>query len=65
MRLVLVGLGGASSAAAMAIVLVFYGTPYNPVWWVAMAGVLVFSAAVATLFAPIIEWVIAGYLGGD
>ncbi len=64
LRLVLSGLGGGSCATAMALVLVFYGTPYNPVWWAVMAGILVASAVVSALFAPLVEWVIAGYLDG-
>ena len=63
LRLVLAGIGAGACAAAMALVLVFYGTPYNPIWWAVMAAVVGGSAAVATLFAPLIEWVIAGYSG--
>ncbi len=63
LRLALAGFGAGTCGAAMALVLVFYGTPFNPIWWAAMAAVMGGSTAVATLFAPLIEWVIAGYRG--
>lgn len=58
------GMGGGACAAAMVVVLVFYGTPYNPMWWPVMAAILLGSAVVSALGAPIVEWVIAGYLSG-
>ena len=63
LRLALSGLGGGSCAVAMVLVLVFYGTPYNPMWWAVMAAILVGCALVAALCAPLVEWIIAGYLG--
>lgn len=57
-------LGGGGCAAAMLAVLVFYGTPYNPIWWLVMAVILIASAMVPALGAPVVEWVIAGYLSG-
>ena len=65
LRLLLCGLGGLSCAATMALVLVFYGTPFNPVWWWVMAAVLAGAFIVPAFFVPIVEWVIAGYLRGS
>lgn len=59
------GMGGGACAAAMAVVLVFYGSPYNSYWWPVMGVVLFATAVVSALCAPIIEWVIAGYLAGQ
>ena len=65
LRLLLSGLGGLSCAAAMAMVLVFYGLPFNPMWWWVMAVTLLAAFVVPTFFAPVIEWVVAGYLRGS
>ena len=46
----------------MVVVLVFYGMPYNAYWWPVMAVVLLGAAVASALCAPIVEWVIAGYL---
>ena len=62
LRIFMGALGGGACALAMALVLVFYGAPYDPVWWPVMAAVLLGSAGVSALCAPMIEWVIAGYL---
>ncbi len=62
LRLLLAGLGAATCAVAMALVLVFYGTPYESFWWPVMGAVLVAAAIVSALCAPAVEWVIAGYL---
>lgn len=62
--LLLCGLGGVSCAAAMALVLVFYGLPFNPVWWWVMAAVLLGAFVLPLLIVPLVEWVIAGYLRG-
>ena len=62
LRIFMGGLGGGACAAAMAVILVFYGTPYNAYWWPVMAAVLLGAAVVSALCAPVIEWVIAGYL---
>lgn len=58
----LAALGGASSGAAMALILVFYGTPFNPLWWWVMGAILIAAAIVAMALAPVVEWVIDGYL---
>lgn len=65
LRLLLCGLGGLTCAGTMALVLVFYGAPFNPLWWWVMAAILLGATIVPALFAPIIEWVIAGYLRGS
>ncbi|MFQ5774675.1 MAG: hypothetical protein ACE5GS_09170 [Kiloniellaceae bacterium] len=64
MRLLLCSLGGASCAAAMATVLVFYGTPYNPMWWWVMGAILVAAFVLPAALVPWIDWVMAGYRGG-
>ena len=62
LRLLLGSLGTAASAGAMGLVLVFYGLPYNPLWWAAMAAVLVAAGIVSGLCAPAVEWAAKGYL---
>ena len=62
LRLVLCPLGGGLCAGAMALVVIFYGAPYNPLWWWAMAGVLAAATMAPLAVVPVVEWVIAGYL---
>lgn len=62
LRLLLAAASSGACAAAMVAVLVFYGTPYNPLWWAVMAAILLSSAIMGAMCAPIVEWVIAGYL---
>src|SRR3546814_7277887 len=38
LSLLLCGLSGTACAAAMAAFLLFYGAPYNPLWWWIMAA---------------------------
>jgi hypothetical protein len=46
----------------MVAVLIFYGAPYNSLWWFAMAAILlVVTLLVPRMLAPAIEWVIDGY----
>lgn len=61
LRIVLAGLGSTGTAAAMGLVLYFYGLPFNPVWWVVMPMILVATAVVPALLAPVVEWVMDGY----
>jgi len=56
------GLGGTSCALAMALVLILYGTPYNPIWWWVMGAILLAACAVPRLLAPVVEWTLDGYL---
>ncbi len=51
----------AGTAAAMALVLFFYGLPYNPVWWMVMAAILAGAAIVPIFCARAVEWVMDGY----
>lgn len=51
----------AGCAVLMALVLYFYGRPYNPIWWLVMAVILVGSVATARALVSAIEWVIKGY----
>jgi len=55
----LVGLLGCT--VAMGLVLVFYGTPYNPLWWWVMGAILVASFFLPRLLVPAVEWVREGY----
>ncbi len=64
LRLFLGGLGAAACAAAMVVVLVFYGLPFNPMWWAVMATTVLAAAVASGLCAPLVEWVAEGYLGG-
>ena len=55
-------LGGGSCTLAMAAVLIFYGAPYNSLWWFVMAAILsVMIFVLPRVLAPAIEWVIDGY----
>jgi hypothetical protein len=55
-------LTGGPCAILMALVLLYYGTPYNPVWWFVMPMVLVAAFVLPWLLVRPIEWVIEGYL---
>jgi hypothetical protein len=62
LRLLLGSLGATACAAAMAVVLVFYGPPYNPLWWAAMAAIVLAAGVASGLCASAVEWVAKGYL---
>jgi len=49
----------------LAAVLLFYGTPYNPLWWWVMAAALVAAAVLPAILIRPIEWVISGYTEED
>lgn len=55
-------LGGLACAAAMALILVFYGPPYNPMWWWVMGGLIIAAAFIAVGLVPVFEWILDGYL---
>jgi hypothetical protein len=61
LQVLLGSLGFAGCAVAMALVLVFYGPPYNQMWWGVMVVVLGAAGLVPPLLAPAIEWVMDGY----
>ncbi len=65
LRLLLGSLGAAACALAMVLVLVFYGLPFNPLWWAAMASILVAAGVVSGLCASLVEWAAKGYLERD
>ncbi len=65
LTLMLCGAGGLSCVLAMLAVLIFYGTPYNPMWWWVMGAVLLGAFVLPRALVPLIEWVIAGYRGPD
>lgn len=54
-------LGLLGSAGSMALVLYFYGSPYNPMWWWVMGGALIVSFFLPRLLVPAVEWVWQGY----
>ena len=62
LRLLLGAVSGGLCVFAMAAVLVFYGPPYNPLWWAVMGAILAAAFLVVPLLASPIEWVIKGYL---
>lgn len=57
----LCGLSGALCAALMAVVLLTYGPPYNPLWWWVMAAVLAAAFLLPLALVSAIEWVMDGY----
>ena len=61
LQLFLAALAFAGCGLGMALVVVFYGPPYNHIWWGVMAIVLGAAPLVAVLLAPAVEWVMAGY----
>jgi hypothetical protein len=61
LRLLLAGLGLSGCVVAMFLFLVFYGFPYNQIWWGVMAVVLAGAALLPPLLAPAVEWVMDGY----
>ena len=54
---------GGACATAMALVVVLYGTPFNPLWWLVMMAILAASFILPCFGVWAIEWVIEGYLG--
>lgn len=62
LQILLMGLGGGSCAVAMALVLILYGTPYNPMWWWVMGAILLAVCALSGLLAPVVEWTMDGYM---
>ena len=65
LRILLGALNGGTCLIAMVLVLVFYGTPYDPVWWPVMGAILAAACFLPSLLVPAIEWVIDGYNGDD
>ncbi|WP_193369814.1 hypothetical protein [Pelagibius marinus] len=61
LSILLCGFSGAACAVLMAAVLVFYGTPYNPLWWWIMAAILLTAFLLPLTLVSAIEWVMAGY----
>lgn len=63
LSLLLCGLSLGACAALMALVVVVYGTPYNPVWWWIMAAILFAALVLPLALVSAIEWVMEGYRG--
>ena len=61
LRLLLGAISGGICFFAMAMVLVVYGTPYDPLWWFVMVGILITAFLGPSLLVRPIEWVIEGY----
>ena len=62
LRLTLVSLSGGLCSVLMIVVLLVYGTPYNPLWWPIMAVILVAAWVGPWLIVPLLDWVLRGYL---
>ncbi len=65
LRILLGGLNGGFCLIAMVLVLLLYGTPYDPIWWPVMAAILAAAFLLPSLLVPAIEWVIDGYTSDD
>ena len=65
LRILLGALNGGTCLIAMVLVLIFYGTPYDPIWWPIMAAILAGACLLPSLIVPAIEWVIDGYNSDD
>jgi hypothetical protein len=61
LRLLLGALSGGACSLAMAMTLIVYGAPYDPMWWWVMALILVAAFLAPALLILPIEWVIKGY----
>ena len=62
LKLTLCLLGGGLCVISMGLVILVYGTPYNPIWWLATAAILLAAFLLPGLLVYPIEWVIRGYL---
>lgn len=60
--ILLCSLSCAACTTLMAAVLLFYGSPYNPLWWWVMAAIVVAALLLPLALVSAIEWVIHGYL---
>lgn len=63
LTLLLCGLSGVLCAALMLAVLLFYGKPYDPMWWWVMGGILAAAFILPRGLVAAIEWVMVGYRG--
>jgi hypothetical protein len=53
---------GGLCGAAMLVVVVVFGAPFNPLWWGVMAAILAAAFAVPPVLAPpAVDWVLDGY----
>ena len=53
---------GSLCVVLMALVLLIYGAPHNPIWWAIMALILIATVAGPRLLLPaVVDWVIDGY----
>jgi hypothetical protein len=49
----------------MLLILIFYGAPYNPLWWWVMGAILLGAFVLPSLLVRPVEWVMEGYEKGD
>jgi hypothetical protein len=63
LSVLLCGLSGTTCAVLMTAFVLFYGAPYNPMWWWVMAAILAAATLLPLCLVPAIEWVMAGYRG--
>lgn len=61
LSILLCGLSGMACIALVAVVLLLYGTPYNPLWWWIMAAIVVAAFLLPLALVSAIEWVMEGY----
>lgn len=61
LTVLLCGSSAGTCALLMAVVLLAYGSPYNPMWWWVMGAILLASAVLPLALVGAIEWVIDGY----
>lgn len=61
LALLLCGASFGTCLVLMGGVLIFYGRPYNAMWWWVMSGILLAALVLPLGFIRPIEWVIDGY----
>jgi hypothetical protein len=65
LAIVLGTLSGVACAFTMLLVLIFYGAPYNPLWWWVMGAILLGAFVLPSLLARPVEWIMEGYEKDD
>jgi hypothetical protein len=54
-------LSGGLATLGVALVLLAYKLPYDPIWWFALGAFVLGAFILPPLLAPAIEWVMRGY----
>jgi hypothetical protein len=65
LRALLSFLFGGLATFAVALVLLGYKLPYDPVWWLILGLVVLGAFLAPLLLVPAIEWVMRGYAEED